>query len=94
MPISEDLIQLISKVVNIVLDKKLARVPKTWVAKVIETSGSISIGGTAQVYLNGDSAQPPISVLSKSSQTLVANDECYLFSPSGSLNDIVILYKK
>ena len=91
---TNELVILIANIVDKILDKRLKKVPSTWSAKVIETSGTIAIGGTAQVYLNGDSASTPISVKNKTSQSLVANDECVLFSPSGSLNNIIVLYKK
>ena len=91
---TNELVILIANIVDKILDKRLKKVPSTWSAKVVETSGTIAIGGTAQVYLNGDSTSTPISVKNKASQSLVANDECVLFSPSGSLNNIVVLYKK
>lgn len=91
---TNELVILIANIVDKILNKKMKQIPKTWSGKVVETSGTIAIGGTAQVYLNGDATSTAISVKNKSSQSLVANDECVLFSPSGSLNNIIVLYKK
>lgn len=88
----DNLMRLISDIV----DKKI-RVydrgrPKMWVAQVV--TASVAPNAMASVYVNGDTTSVPISVKNKTHETLSSGNQCYLISPSGSLNDCVILYRK
>lgn len=88
----DNLLRLISDIV----DKKLREYgrgkPRMWVVRVI--TASVAPNAMASVYVNGDTASAPISLKNKSFETLVANNEAYALSPSGSLSDAVILYRK
>jgi hypothetical protein len=88
----DNLLRLISDIV----DKKLYEYgkgkPRMWVVRII--TASVAPNGMASVYVNGDTASTPISLKNKSFETLVANNEAYALSPSGSLSDAVILYRK
>ena len=88
------LLELIRDVCVKIIDSKLKSQPKFWSAKVVASSGSVAQNSNASVYLNGDSASTPVTLKNKSNETLVANSECFVFSPTGSLNDAVILIKK
>ena len=70
--------------------KELSRmsIPKTWVAKVISVSGS-----TAIVRLAGTDTNLSAK-LNKTGETLSANDEVYLYSPTGDLSNSYIDVKK
>lgn len=91
---ASELIDLVTKVATSVVNKLTRRMPREWSAKVIETSGAISPNGNVQVYLNGDNTQPPITVKNKSFETVNANDEVILHSPSGSLSNVFMAWKK
>ena len=88
----ENLVRLISDIVDKKIKSYSKNQPKMWVVKII--TSSVSPNAMASVYVNGDTASTPISLKNKSFETLVANNEAYALSPSGSLSDAVIIYRK
>ena len=88
---SNQLVELITTVSKRVIKKEISKVPKCWVA--IVDSASTAHGSMCNVYLSGDATQPVINVLNRTSETIVTGDKVYVFSPTGSLNSCVILFK-
>ena len=88
---SNQLVELITTVSKRVIRKEISKVPKCWVA--IVDSASTTHGNMCDIYLSGDATQPVISVINRTNETLVASDKVYVFSPTGTLNSCVILFK-
>lgn len=86
------LVELIRSIVKVIIKKELNKTPKEWVA--IVNSATISPNGTGTVFLNGDTSSTPISIKNKSWESLSSGDECYIHSPTGSLGNAIVLYKK
>lgn len=86
------MIELIKSVAKKVFKKLIKGYPKEWVAQVV--TATVAPNAVATVYLNADTSQPTMTFKNKSWETLSSGDECYVHSPSGSLSDAVILYKK
>jgi len=88
---SNQLVELISTISKNIIRKEIRNSPKCWVA--IVDSASTTHGNMCNVYLNGDTTQPIVGVVNKTNETLVTSDKVYLFSPTGSLNSCIILFK-
>lgn len=88
------LVNLIMNISGKVFDKKTKRFPKEWVGTISVTTPSVAPNAFADVFLNGDLTSTPMNVKNKTWETLVTGDEIFIHSPSGSLNDCIILYAK
>jgi hypothetical protein len=73
------------RIINII---KKQKTPKCWY-------GTVTVGGSdsATVTLAGNTTPLSGSILNKSGETLLPNDNVVLFSPTGSLSNSVILFK-
>ena len=90
----DGLVNLIAETATRVVKRLTKDYPRNWSVKVVETSGTIAPNSMVSVYLNADDTSVPQSYRNKSWENLNANDECYLYSPDGKLNNAVILFKK
>lgn len=88
------LITLIKDIVDAAIIHYHNGQPRFWVAQVIAGSPSVPQNSTCQVYINADTSSTPVTIKNKSNETLVAGNGVYIFSPTGSLSDAVILIKK
>jgi hypothetical protein len=84
------LINLISDIATKVVNARMKRVPRTWVAEVVTGSPAIAPNSVASLWLNGDQTSTPISMKNKTWETLSANQEVYIVSWTGSLSDATI----
>ena len=91
MDVQEQFIQIIESICSKIIKNATKDTPKTWTGKII--TASVAPNGNASLYVNGDTTSA-ITLKNKTWETIVANNECIIFSPSGSLSNAVILYKK
>jgi len=85
-------ITLVNSIATKIVVKHIKNMPKEWSGIIASPTASPNV--MCNVYINGDSANPPISIKNKTWETLSSGDEVILHSPSGSLGNCVILYKK
>ena len=88
------LLELIRDVCVKIIDSKLKSQPKFWSALVVAGTPATAQNSTCSVYVNGDTSSTPITLKNKSNESIVGGNSVYIFSPTGSLGDSVILIKK
>ena len=84
--------QLIEQKIRLILNKELQKsgFVKSWMATV----ESVNMDGTVNVMLPADDTTILNNKINKSGETLIANDEVFLFSPYGRLDNSYVVWKK
>jgi hypothetical protein len=84
--------QIIEEKVRLILNKELRKsgFVKSWLAIV----DSVNLDGTVNVMLPADDATVLTDKINKSGEVLIANDEVFLFSPYGRLDNSYVVWKK
>lgn len=84
--------KLIEEKVRLILNKELksSGFVKSWLATV----DSVNLDGTVNVKLPADDTTVLNNKINKTGEVLIANDEVFLFSPYGRLDNSYVVWKK
>ena len=87
----DELIKIIETIANKIVKSSTARMPSTWNARA--TGGNVLPNAMGNFFINGDTSQS-ISIKNKTGETINNGEEAIAFSPTGSLSNMIVLYKK